>query len=126
VFFQQLELSTPGNPMIRELALTVAIVLITTPAAEASARNFFSPVWNGNRLAACLSVSAGCGKAAADLFCKSQGYDDAVLFQREPSAMTVAIGTGEICEGMSCTAFKQIKCQSVKNDLGVDLMIGFQ
>jgi hypothetical protein len=60
--------------MIRKLAASAVIILLSTAAAEASVRNFFSPAWNGNRLAACLSASEGCGKPAADAFCKSHGY----------------------------------------------------
>jgi hypothetical protein len=103
--------------MIRTLAASAVIILLSTAAAEASVRNFFSPAWNGNRLAACLSASEGCGKPAADAFCKSHGYDQAVLFQREQTAVAMAMGSGELCEGSSCTAFRQIKCQSVKDDL---------
>ena len=40
-----------------------------------------------------------------------------MLFQREQTPMAMAMGSGELCEGSNCTAFRQIKCQSVKDDL---------
>ena len=103
--------------MFRRLLVLSAAAMILSVSAEASVRSFFAPEWNGSRLAACLSGSLGCGKPAADAFCKSIGYDQAVLFQREKTVAARAIGTGELCQGGQCTAFRQIKCQSEKDDL---------
>ncbi|MFO1121323.1 MAG: hypothetical protein U1F47_03250 [Hyphomicrobiales bacterium] len=103
--------------MIRTLAASAVVLLLSAASTEASVRNFFAPEWNGSRLAACLTGGQGCGKPAADAFCQAQGYDQAVLFQREHSPVAMSMGNGEICEGGQCTAFRQIKCQSVKDDL---------
>lgn len=92
-----------------------AILILATPA-EASVRNYFSPAWNGTRIDSCLGTGTGCGKPAADAFCKAEGYDKALLFQREVVEISLSIGSDELCTSGSCTAFRQIKCYSVKGD----------
>jgi hypothetical protein len=77
--------------------------------AEAGVRNFFLPEIEGARVDACLA-SGTCGKPAADLFCRAQGYDRAMIFQREVSAQSRRLDSGELCLSNACTAFKQVKC----------------
>jgi hypothetical protein len=96
------------------LALALAIGL-AEPAAAAQVRNFFAPEVEGARIDACLA-SGACGRPAADAFCKQQGYDSAVIFQRESFAPTRALDSGRTCSG-SCTAFRQVKCFTTKSDL---------
>lgn len=102
---------------IRTPLATLVLIAAMSAPASASVRNFFSPESEGSRVAACLASNSECGKPAADAFCRAQGYDKAVLFERETHSLTRSIATGETCEGPSCTAFKQVKCFSVKDDL---------
>jgi hypothetical protein len=96
-------------------ALACIIALgFAEPAAAAQVRNFFSPEVQGARIDACLA-SGACGKAAADAFCRVQGYDRAMIFQRETFTATKAIDSGESCSG-TCTAFRQVKCFTSKSD----------
>ena len=87
------------------------------PAAASEVRNFFSPEIHGTRIGACLSGGA-CGKPAADAFCRDQGYDSAMIFQREPAQTARVIDSDKVCE-KDCTVFRQVKCFTVKSDLGV-------
>ena len=97
-------------------ALALAIALgFAEPAAASQVRNFFAPEVGGARLDACLA-SGACGRPAADAFCKEQGYDRAVIFQRESFASTRALDSEKTCSG-SCTAFRQVKCFTTKSDL---------
>lgn len=98
-------------------ALLASLVLLTLiPDAQAAeVRNYFAPQLKGQRINACLSDGA-CGKAAADAFCKAEGYDEAMLFQRERSDSARAIDSDELCDG-NCTAFRQVKCYTVRSDL---------
>lgn len=98
--------------------LLAGLMLMTlVPQAQASeVRNFFAPQFEGQRIGACLADGA-CGKAAADAFCKVEGYDEAMLFQRERSQSARIIDSGNVCE-KDCTSFKQVKCYTVKSDLG--------
>ena len=97
--------------------LLAALLLLTlVPAAQASeVRNYFTPQLDGQRVAACLSGGA-CGKPAADAFCKAEGYDQAMLFQRERSNSARSLDSDKLCDG-DCTAFRQVKCYTERNDL---------
>lgn len=100
---------------------TAALILLFAACqvlpADASVRNFFAPQWQGARLDSCLSGKTSCGKPVADAFCKAEGFDTAILFQREPGLLTRQIESSQRCEGAACTSFKQIKCYSAKSDL---------
>ena len=91
--------------------LGLGLLLLATPAEASSVRNYFSPTLDGIRVAACLS-GGGCGKPAADAFCKGQGFEKAMIFERQPSAETRSLDSGALCKGGSCVAFKQVKCFS--------------
>ncbi|WP_373506163.1 hypothetical protein [Aestuariivirga sp.] len=96
--------------------IAVLAFATTTTLAHAEVRNFFSPEVKGARVDACLSDGA-CGKPAADAFCKAEGYDHAMIFQRENAASTRIIDSGQACSDGSCTAFRQVKCFTSKSDL---------
>ena len=100
--------------MFRTIGFSAIAVLILAPPADAGVRNYFAPVIDGARLDACLTAGGECGKPVADAFCKSQGFETSVLFQREPvpATQTRRLGSGDMCESGTCTSFKQIKCIS--------------
>ena len=90
--------------------------ILSAGAVEAGVRNYFAPQFEGTSVDACLTTGE-CGKPAADSFCKLQGYDKAMIFEREPSAMTRRIDSGQTCSATACTAFRQVKCFTTKTDL---------
>lgn len=94
--------------------LAALLLLSAIPRADASeVRNFFSPQVGGQPINACLADGA-CGKPAADAFCKVEGYDQAMIFQREQSASARVIDSDKVCD-KDCTSFRQVKCYTVKN-----------
>ena len=95
---------------------SAVVLLLSATAADAGVRNFFSPLLEGSRIDACLSGGI-CGKPAADAFCKGQGYEKALIFQRESADGSRAIDSASICSGSSCTVLKQVKCFTSKSDL---------
>ena len=102
---------------MHKTAFSLIVLGLMLPAsAEAGVRNFFLPVIAGARVDACLDAGS-CGKPAADAFCKLQGYDKAMIFQREASAMSRRIDSGQMCSTGACTAFKQVKCFTAKADM---------
>lgn len=102
---------------MRKTFFSLIVLGLMLPASvEAGVRNFFLPVIAGARVDACLDAGS-CGKPAADFFCKAQGYDRAMIFQREPSAMSRRIDSGQMCSTGACTAFKQVKCFTAKADM---------
>ena len=105
-----------GCKSMTKFYLIAATLLICSGPAGAAVRNFFAPQWDGERIDACLAGKLDCGKPAADAFCKAEGFDSAVLFQREAMTLTRRLGSNERCEGAGCTGFRQIKCFSSKGD----------
>ena len=102
--------------MVRAVAISLALLFATSSLAQAAVRNFFTPELDGKRLDSCLTDKGNCGKPAADAFCKKEGYDNALLFQREPVLSSLRFDGGA-CTGSSCRSFKQIKCFTEKSDL---------
>ncbi len=100
---------------MRALLAGLFLVALLPQANAAEVRNYFAPEIEGLRIGACLT-DGGCGKPAADAFCRAEGYDKAMLFQRERSASARLIDSGDVCE-KDCTSFRQVKCFTVKSDL---------
>lgn len=101
---------------MKTLLLATFLAAALPSLAEASVRNYFAPEWQGHRLDACLADARSCGKQVADAFCKAQGFDTAILFQREPAQFTRKLDSVAMCEGGNCLSFRQIKCHSTKDD----------
>lgn len=101
---------------MRLVLISCTLIALMASATQAGVRNFFSPLLDGARVDACLA-SGPCGKPAADAFCKKEGYDKAMIFQRETFSSSRMVDSGKTCEGVSCTAFKQVKCFSTKDNL---------
>jgi hypothetical protein len=96
--------------MNRTITASVLLLLISGNLAHATVRSYFAPEQAGERLDSCLTGSNDCGKPAADAFCKAQGFDTALIFQREAALNTIRLGSGAFCAGPTCTSFRQIKC----------------
>jgi len=87
-------------------------------SANAGVRNFFSPSVLGDHIAFCASASEVCGKPVADAWCTQNGFEKAILFQRQRNAVQTASGfvrhidSGKVCTSDECKTFAQIKCYS--------------
>ena len=79
----------------------LAVLTCLAPAAQAASRTYFAPKVGGEAVSFCLTATGGCGKAAADHFCRSSGFDTALTFQRRQ-----VMSDG----GEEPTGFTQIKC----------------
>jgi hypothetical protein len=77
---------------------------------------FSKPKWNGDRLDWCVNWAQGCGKAAADAFCKAKGFVQAGGFSMDPDIGAVQrtrlIATGAVCDQGFCDGFKGITCKN--------------
>ena len=97
-------------------AALAGAMLVQTVTADADVRNFFSPQLQEARVAFCVQSGEECGKPVADAWCQVNGFEEAVLFQREevPGNVlaTLYSDTGARCDAETCTSFHQIKCRS--------------
>lgn len=96
-------------------AAMATALMLHAATAQAEVRNFFSPQVADAHVAFCMQ-SGECGKPVADAWCQVNGFDEAVLFQRQetPGDLLAILysDTGARCSGETCTSFRQIKCRS--------------
>lgn len=101
----------------RALFLTIMAMLHwAAPAGEASAaaRSYSNPVYLGEYIHQCLADGFTCGKAAADAFCRLEGYENALSFrlQRDPARISTAVmlDSGRVLRGADAQPFDAVKC----------------
>lgn len=82
-----------------------------TPVYYYSYRDFVLPRFENYRVAWCYKDKRGCGKRAANAFCRQQGYRRAKGYERAQNLpATRTIGSGELCYQTGCTGFNRITC----------------
>jgi hypothetical protein len=94
---------------MKALAL-IALVIAAAPA-RAEVHTYFAPAIDGTRLDAC--GPAGCGKPAADAYCATRGFLEALTFAREPAvpgSELIRPGAALRVAGADAMVFRQIKC----------------
>ena len=83
---------------IRLFAFIVAALTLAIPTARAeTTRTFFNPAIFGKPVALCMGDRASCGKPAADVWCRDNGFAEALTFERMRTAARAQV-------------FRQIKC----------------
>lgn len=105
------------NPFRNATLLIVLLVFGCTVAAmtaTAATRTFDNPQYNGDRLDWCLNWGKGCGREAANAYCKSKGFEKATSFSQASNIgarrSTRLIGTGAVCDQDFCDGFRRITC----------------
>ncbi|MCH9756436.1 MAG: hypothetical protein K0U37_04495 [Gammaproteobacteria bacterium] len=74
-------------------------------------QDFMFPRFENYRVAWCYKDKRGCGKRAADAFCRHQGYRRSKGYERSTEvAATRTVGSGALCFGQACTGFNRITC----------------
>lgn len=74
--------------------------------------HYVKPMAGKRRLDWCLDYGTGCGKPAANFYCKAKGHDKAVNFKIDENIfMTRLLKTGQKCTDPSCDGFKFIDCE---------------
>lgn len=98
------------------IAAASAILALSAIPAEAVEQDFAKPKQGGNRLDWCYDWSVGCGKKAADAWCKAKGFEEASAFSIATdigaSQPTRLIGTGAVCDQAFCDGFSNITCKT--------------
>ncbi len=83
----------------------------TQPATPSAGQRFDAPKIKGVRVDNCLNWGQGCGKPAADHFCRGKGYQRADSFSTGYFKPTYVMGDNKVCDQSGCVAFTQIVCQ---------------
>jgi len=74
-------------------------------------KQFVYPRMNHFRIDWCYKPKQGCGKRAADSFCKRLGFAKATRFRRDALIdATKTVGNQALCFGKLCSGFKEIVC----------------
>jgi hypothetical protein len=96
---------------VRTVAAMLALAALTVRAEQTK---FDAPRANGYRVDACRSWGQGCGKEAADAFCRLNNFESASTFEIDPrigaSTPTMTIADRKICNQPQCDGFKSITC----------------
>lgn len=70
-----------------------------------------NPMVNNTAVDVCLNWGTGCGKPAADAFCKAQGFESSSAHTVQQNAPpTYVIGDDKVCSESFCTRFTSITC----------------
>ena len=95
-------------------ATAVAAVLLSAAAAQAEKRLFIiANDSDGYGIDRCLASSDSCGNAAANSYCKTREFAQALSFRKiDRDDITGAIPTSgsDACKGGNCDNFVAIEC----------------
>ncbi len=100
--------------MLRFLGCLIAAT-VGADLALAETGNFNAPSVRGVRLDYCQHFGSQCGKPAADLFCRENGFAEAARFLIDENIggrgiQTLVFGDGRLCQGPNCSGFRTITC----------------
>jgi hypothetical protein len=111
-------------------AVLVCLMSFAGLYSEAWGAHVNNPKWNGFPLDWCMNFEQGCGKPAADLFCKKSGFGASTGFQIRPQVnfQTMTIGQNAICDPRShrCDSFNYIDCQETIKVFSVPTYNGYR
>jgi hypothetical protein len=100
-----------GTFFVAALMLGLAASLASAAAAT---QTFDRPTYRGDRLDWCLNWGKGCGREAANAYCRSKGFEKATNFSQASNIgarrATRLIGTGAVCDQDFCDGFRRITC----------------
>ncbi len=99
---------------MRHVRTVAAILALAALAVRAEQTKYDAPRANGYRVDACRSWGQGCGKEAADAFCRLNNFESASAFEIDPrigaKTPTMTIEDRKICNQPQCDGFKSITC----------------
>jgi len=97
------------------LGAMVLIVFSAQAAKDTSAfyRNYWHPLYHGQRLHYCQLDGKTCGLAVASAYCRIMGYDyaDQEIIANNVGSTRLLEGSA-YCQGWECNGFKTIRCVS--------------
>jgi hypothetical protein len=101
------------------VSLTFVMTLFASFVLSQETQVFQNPTFEGKRLDVCLVWGDQCGQAAADAWCKTQGFDGAFAFEVDKAigaqTPTIVMTDRKICDQPNCDGFKTITCKRAKS-----------
>ena len=93
-------------------AAAFAAALLTAAAAHADKRVFIvANNADGYGIDRCLALGESCGKAAANSYCRSREFAQALSYRKaEHEDIAGAVPTTDVCRGFNCDDFVAIEC----------------
>ena len=107
-------------PEFRQKRLAVAVIFtVALPAAAANAmsesRTYFAKSIYAERLELCSIAGTGCGKKAADAWCRHAGYTNAMSYllvhSNRQAEREQLRNYGELCAQDACSGFLLVNCR---------------
>lgn len=103
------------RPALKAVLFGLVLAMLPNTSVLAASKTFVAPEIRGQRLDWCAHFAADCGKPAADLFCKENGFSAASAFSLAPNigrsgVTTLVFGDGRLCRGPNCSGFRAITC----------------
>ena len=99
---------------MKRVPTVAAMLVLAALTARAEQMKFDAPRANGYRVDACRSWGQGCGKEAADAFCRLNNFASASAFEIDPrigaATSTMTIEDKKICNQPQCDGFTSITC----------------
>ena len=99
---------------MRSARTVVVMLILAALIVRAEQTKFDAPRANGYRVDACRSWGQGCGKEAADAFCRLNNFESASAFEIDPrigsKTPTMTIEDRKVCNQPQCDGFKSITC----------------
>lgn len=88
-----------------------SLVQKPTPVYYYRMRDFMLPRFENYRVDWCYEDKKGCGRRAANAFCRQLGYARSKGYEKSTTiAATRTIGSGALCFGPNCNGFERITC----------------
>lgn len=99
-------------PILPATMLAAAMMVFSAATASAEIVEFQKPKFKGHLLDWCVQWGQGCGKPAADAYCKTKGFEGAEAFNKWEDAgqATRLIGSNQVCDEEMCDSFTMIAC----------------
>jgi hypothetical protein len=110
-----------GAWFAERITSTIPATIVRT----ANAATFSAPTYSGDRLDWCAYSGRNCGKPAADIYCRLQGFREAISFTRAVSVgSSFVIGESRSCTAARCDGFASIRCEGNIVPAGLGLFFG--
>ncbi len=75
-------------------------------------KTFANPTHKGYPIARCVNRGETCDQDAVDVFCRMNGYREAIAWQpAEDIGPTVRLGNEQLCNKRSCDGFRDVVCK---------------